>query len=80
VNARRLAGTGKDDGEDDSMCCDDLVCALCAGPVAEGRCASCRSARASLHQGEGFTLSPQLLAFVLLVLSAVALLAAHQAR
>jgi hypothetical protein len=48
--------------------------------VAEGRCASCRSARASLHPGEGFTLSPQLLAFVLLVLSAVALLAAHQAR
>ncbi|MBX6388307.1 MAG: hypothetical protein IRZ08_04770 [Frankia sp.] len=63
------------------MCCDDLVCARCAGPVAEGRCPSCRSARAALHHGSsGFQLSPQLLSLLLLLLTALALLAAHQVR
>jgi hypothetical protein len=61
------------------MCCDDLVCARCAGPVAEGRCPTCRAARAELHhEAGGFNLSPQLVALVLLVLTVVALLAAHQ--
>ena len=31
------------------MCCERLLCAACAGPVTEGRCATCRSARAQLH-------------------------------
>jgi hypothetical protein len=31
------------------MSCEHLICAQCAGPVAEGRCAVCRSARAELH-------------------------------
>jgi hypothetical protein len=60
------------------MCCEDLVCARCAGSVAEGRCPTCRAARAELHHHSGFTLSPQLIALVLLVLTAVALLAVHQ--
>lgn len=31
------------------MCCDHLVCASCAGPVAAGGCSVCRTARAELH-------------------------------
>ena len=31
------------------MSCEHLVCAQCAGPVAEARCPVCRSARADLH-------------------------------
>jgi hypothetical protein len=31
------------------MCCERLVCAACAGPVSEARCATCRSAKAELH-------------------------------
>ncbi len=31
------------------MSCEHLICAQCAGPVAEGRCPVCRSARADLH-------------------------------
>jgi hypothetical protein len=29
--------------------CEHLICAQCTGPVAEGRCSVCRSARADLH-------------------------------
>jgi hypothetical protein len=33
------------------MCCEQLICAHCAGRVAEGRCASCRATRDALHHG-----------------------------
>jgi hypothetical protein len=59
------------------MCCDDLVCARCAGPVAEGRCPACRSARDQLHHS-AFTLSPQAVAIVIAVLSLLCLLAAQR--
>jgi hypothetical protein len=63
------------------MCCEDLVCARCAGSVADGRCPTCRAARAELHHHSGgFTLSPQVVAVLLLVLTALALLAAHQVQ
>ncbi|KLL11835.1 hypothetical protein [Protofrankia sp. BMG5.30] len=58
------------------MCCEDLVCARCAGPVAEARCPSCRSARDSMHHAS-FTITPQLLIAVVAVLLILALLAAH---
>jgi len=49
--------------------------------VAEGRCSTCRAARAELHHhAGGFTLSPQLVALLLLVLTVLALLAAHQVK
>ncbi|WP_232793872.1 MULTISPECIES: hypothetical protein [Pseudofrankia] len=49
--------------------------------MAEGRCPTCRAARAELHhQSGGFTVSPQLVALLLLVLTALALLAAHQVQ
>ncbi|GAA4518332.1 MULTISPECIES: hypothetical protein [Nonomuraea] len=49
------------------MSCQHLVCAQCAHPVIEGRCALCRANRERLH-GHGFAgLSPALIAVVLLV-------------
>lgn len=41
-----------------------LVCASCAGPVTEGRCAQCRRVRDGMH----FHLSPAALAAVLVAL------------
>ena len=31
------------------MSCEHLICASCAGPVAEARCPACRAARAQVH-------------------------------
>lgn len=59
------------------MCCEDLVCARCAAPVAEGRCPACRAARESLHQSS-FTFSPQLVVAALVVLLALLVLAGYQ--
>ncbi len=56
------------------MCCEDLICARCAGPVAEGRCASCRSARDSMHQAS-ITITPQMLIVIVSVLLVLAVLA-----
>jgi hypothetical protein len=58
------------------MCCDDLVCARCAAPVAEGRCPACRASRDYLHQ-TSFSLSPQLLIALITVLLALAVLAGY---
>ncbi|WP_131765685.1 hypothetical protein [Candidatus Protofrankia californiensis] len=58
------------------MCCEDLICARCAGPVAEARCPSCRSARDSMHH-TSFAITPQLLIAIVAVLLMLVLLAAH---
>jgi hypothetical protein len=58
------------------MCCEDLVCARCAGPVAEGRCPTCRAARASMHHNS-FSITPQMIAIVEMALLLVALIARH---
>jgi hypothetical protein len=58
------------------MCCDDLVCARCAGPVAEGRCPVCRAARASMHHNS-FSISPQMLLVLVTALLLVAAIARH---
>ncbi|WP_181767608.1 hypothetical protein [Streptomyces albidus (ex Kaewkla and Franco 2022)] len=58
------------------MTCDRLVCANCAGPVSEGRCAVCRAHRERLHRESPLAgLSPVALFTVLLTLLAVALVA-----
>jgi hypothetical protein len=54
------------------VCCDQLLCARCAGPVSDGRCATCRAARAELHPG----LTAPLLPYALLVALVLALLLA----
>jgi hypothetical protein len=56
------------------MSCEHLICAQCAGPVAEGRCATCREARAHVHH-HGLGMSVQLVAVVLLVLALLAVAA-----
>jgi len=35
------------------MCCERLLCAACTAPVSEGRCPTCRSARAQFHDHRG---------------------------
>ncbi|GEB53085.1 MULTISPECIES: hypothetical protein [Streptomyces] len=58
------------------MTCDRLVCANCAGPVSEGRCAVCRAHRERLHRASPLAgLSPTALIGLLLTLVAVALVA-----
>lgn len=58
------------------MSCENLVCAVCAGPVVEGRCGTCRSARAHVHHGS-FQLTPQLIALLIALLTVFSLLATH---
>ncbi|CAM5669323.1 hypothetical protein ACIO3O_17975 [Streptomyces sp. NPDC087440] len=63
------------------MTYDRLVCANCAGPVAEGRCPTCRASRQRLEQREGpfAQLNPATLVALLVVLVAAMALLAHQA-
>ena len=61
------------------MSCQHLVCAACAGVVADGRCPTCRAARLHVHERTGLTLSPQLVALVLALLLALAVAGAHLA-
>ena len=58
------------------MSCEHLVCANCAGPVVEGRCSSCRAARAHVHH-HGLTLTPQLHVAAALLLILGLLIATH---
>lgn len=61
------------------MSCHNLVCAQCAHPVIEGRCALCRANRERLH-GHGFAgLSPALIALLLAVLLGASLMLEHLA-
>ncbi|NJQ01776.1 hypothetical protein [Streptomyces zingiberis] len=61
------------------MTCDRLVCANCAGPVTEARCAVCRASRERLQHQRGLFagLTPAALLALLVALVAVGLLA-HQ--
>ncbi len=58
------------------MSCEHLICAHCAGPVAEGRCPTCRAARAQVHH-HGHGMSVQLIAAVLLVLALLTVATMH---
>lgn len=58
------------------MCCDDLVCASCARPVADAACPVCRAARTRLHGGQPMPLAT-LLAIVVGLLGLAVLLSAH---
>ena len=58
------------------MSCEHLICAQCAGPVAEGRCPVCRAARSDLHHhGHGISIPYAVLLLLLAV--AVALAVQH---
>jgi hypothetical protein len=58
------------------MSCEHLICAQCAGPVAEGRCPVCRNAREHVHHS-GHGLSLPLLMAAVLVLLLLSLAAMH---
>jgi hypothetical protein len=60
------------------MSCEHLICAQCAGPVAEGRCPACRLSRQHVHHsGHGFSLPLLLAAALVLVLLSVAAMHLH---
>jgi hypothetical protein len=51
------------------MSCEHLICARCAGPVVEGRCATCRAARAEVHHPGPLGVSPILIGALLIALT-----------
>lgn len=56
------------------MSCEHLVCGTCAGPVDQGRCPSCRAARAHVHHPPA-GLTPQLLVLLVALLLVLSLAA-----
>jgi len=65
--------------EEIDMTLDRLGCANCAGPVAEGRCPTCRASRQRMQDQQGLfgSLSPAALLALLVALVACALIARH---
>jgi hypothetical protein len=55
------------------MCCERLLCARCAAPVADGGCPTCRAARAELHPHAGLPVVT-LVAIVAVLLALAAIL------
>jgi hypothetical protein len=62
------------------MCCEDLVCASCRGPVVEARCGVCAAARAHVHGGAVALRVPEWLAAMAVLLVTVTMLLATHAR
>jgi hypothetical protein len=60
--------------EDRTVCCEQLVCAACGGPVAEARCSTCAVSRQQVHVGPGFAWTPELVAAVVALAAVLALL------
>ena len=58
------------------MCCENLVCGACAGPVVEARCPTCRATRAHMH-GSRLTIPPQVIALILALTALLTILAVH---
>ncbi|WP_406318428.1 hypothetical protein OHA77_13605 [Streptosporangium sp. NBC_01639] len=59
------------------MSCEDLVCAGCAHPVAEGRCPMCRANRERMHHHGLGGMTPALISFALLALFFLTLALKH---
>ncbi len=59
------------------MSCEHLICAQCAGPVADGRCPVCRAARSDLHHHHSHGLSIPYVLAILLLIAAVMLAIQH---
>jgi hypothetical protein len=56
------------------MSCEHLVCAACAGPVDEGRCPSCRAARAQLHNHGATAFPPAAIVAIVAMVALILLL------
>jgi hypothetical protein len=61
------------------MSCEHLICAHCGGPVVEARCPACRASKGDVHHHNQFSVSPQLLIAVTLILLLALLIAARVA-
>ncbi|MEU8383724.1 hypothetical protein [Streptosporangium sp. NPDC048865] len=59
------------------MSCEDLVCAGCAHPVAEGRCPRCRAYRERMHHNAFGGMTPALLSLLLIVIFFLTLALKH---
>lgn len=59
------------------MSCEHLICARCSGPVVEGRCPACRSARAEIHHSWPLNVPPLVVAAVVLLLTLLIVLKLH---
>jgi hypothetical protein len=59
------------------MSCEHLICAACAGPVAEANCPVCQAARAHVHHHSGGLRVPLILVTLAVLLL---LLAMHLAQ
>ena len=59
------------------MSCEHLVCASCAGPVVEGRCSVCRASRDHVHSSALITVTPQMVAMLVVLLTVIAALSYH---
>jgi hypothetical protein len=62
------------------MSCEHLICAQCAGPVAEGRCPVCQAARSRVHHHGGSGLTVPLIALALIILLLMMLEIQHLAH
>lgn len=58
------------------MSCEHLICARCSGPVVEGRCPTCRIARAQVHR-HGPAVPPTVVLALLVLVFALALALRH---
>jgi hypothetical protein len=59
------------------MSCEHLICAQCAGPVAEGHCPVCQSARAHLHHPASGLRIPLIVVALITLLLLMAMQLAH---
>jgi hypothetical protein len=62
------------------MSCEHLICAHCAGPVAEARCPVCRAAKSDLHHHHSYSGSIPYAIGLLLLALAVLLALQHLAH
>jgi hypothetical protein len=53
------------------MSCEHLICAQCAGPVAEARCPVCRASRTHVHHGSHGMSVPYALVILLLAIALI---------
>ncbi len=53
------------------MSCEHLICAHCAGPVAEGRCPVCRAAKSDLHRHNHGVSVPYMITLLLLAVAVI---------
>jgi hypothetical protein len=58
------------------MSCEHLICASCAGPVAEGRCPACRATRQHVHHSHS-SVTPQLIIAGILALALLLVLVTY---